>query len=60
MSSDPRDLGRFREPALLVLSSLAGGPKHGQAITEDVRSTSGVRLGPGTLYGALAILEARG
>jgi DNA-binding PadR family transcriptional regulator len=54
------DLGRFSEPSLLVLSSQAGGPKHGYAITQDVRTIAGVELGPGTLYGALARLEERG
>ncbi|MDQ6810391.1 MAG: PadR family transcriptional regulator [Actinomycetota bacterium] len=53
------DLGRFTEPAVLVLSSLAEGPKHGYAITLDARATSGIELGPGTLYGALARLERR-
>jgi DNA-binding PadR family transcriptional regulator len=54
------DLGRFAEPALLVLSSLAGGPKHGYAIIQDVRVIAGVTLGPGTLYGVLARLEQQG
>lgn len=45
---------------MLVLTSLAGGPKHGYAITQDVRELADVRLGPGTLYGALARLEERG
>jgi DNA-binding PadR family transcriptional regulator len=54
------DLGRFTEPAVLVLSSLADGPKHGYAITQDVRAMAGVKLGPGTLYGALARLEQQG
>jgi DNA-binding PadR family transcriptional regulator len=53
------DLGRFTEPAVLVLFSLAEGPKHGYAITRDVSATCGVELGPGTLYGALARLERR-
>ena len=48
------------DPALLVLTSLAAGPKHGYAITQDVERQSGVRLGPGTLYGAIARLEERG
>jgi DNA-binding PadR family transcriptional regulator len=60
MSDGVDDLGRFTEPAVLVLSSLAGGPKHGYAITQDVRAACGVELGPGTLYGALARLERRG
>ena len=54
------DLGRWTEPAMLVLSSLAGGPKHGYAIIQDVREIASVALGPGTLYGALARLEQRG
>jgi DNA-binding PadR family transcriptional regulator len=43
-----------------VLTSLAEGPKHGYAITQDVEELSGVSLGPGTLYGALARLEEKG
>ena len=54
------DLGRWTEPAMLVLSSLAGGPKHGYAIIQDVRQIASVTLGPGTLYGALSRLEQRG
>ncbi len=48
------------DPGLLILASLAGGPKHGYAIIEDVARLASVRLGPGTLYGALARLEERG
>jgi DNA-binding PadR family transcriptional regulator len=51
---------RHSDPTLLVLASLADGPKHGYAITRDVLAMSDVRLGPGTLYGALARLERRG
>ncbi len=54
------DLGRFSEPALLILSSLAGAPKHGYAIMMDVQEFSGTKLEPGTLYGALTRLEQRG
>jgi DNA-binding PadR family transcriptional regulator len=43
-----------------VLTSLAGGPRHGYAITQDVAAQVGVRLGPGTLYGAIGRLEERG
>jgi len=53
------DLGRFSEPALLILISLAEGPKHGYAMTQDIQVMSGQRLGPGTLYGAIARLEDR-
>ena len=54
------DLGRFTEPGLLILVSLAEGPKHGYAMIEDIRALAGVRLGPGTLYGALSRLERAG
>ena len=52
-------LGRFSEPALYILISLADGPKHGYAMTEDIAAVSGQKLGPGTLYGAIARLEER-
>ena len=48
------------DSALLILTSLAGGAKHGYAMIQDIRSITGVRLGPGTLYGAIARLEADG
>ena len=54
------DFGRFSEPALLILVSLASGPKHGYAMIEDIAELAGTRLGPGTLYGAISRLEARG
>jgi DNA-binding PadR family transcriptional regulator len=54
------DFGRFSEPALLILISLAEEPKHGYSMTEDIEAIAGVRLGPGTLYGAIARLESRG
>ncbi|HEX8992327.1 MAG TPA: PadR family transcriptional regulator [Anaerolineales bacterium] len=54
------EFGRFSDPALLILSSLADGPKHGYAMMTDILDLTGVRLGPGTLYGAIARLEASG
>lgn len=53
-------MGRFSDPALFILVSLAGGEKHGYAMMEDIEWTCGARLGPGTLYGALSRLEMRG
>ena len=44
MAPELADLGRFSEPALLILASLAGGAKHGYAIEKDVQQFSGVRL----------------
>lgn len=60
MNSGLSDMGRFSEPALLILTSLAEGEKHGYAMMDDIERFSGTRLGPGTLYGALARLEKRG
>src|SRR5664280_2018843 len=57
---DTLDFGRFSDPALLILTSLAGGEKHGYAMMEDIEGISGVRPGPGTLYGALSRLEQSG
>jgi DNA-binding PadR family transcriptional regulator len=54
------ELGRFAEPALLILVSLSDGPKHGYAIMADVEQGTGRPMGPGTLYAALARLEERG
>ena len=51
------DFGRFSEPALLILASLAGGEKHGYSMMEDIEAISGIKLGPGTLYGAISRLE---
>jgi len=48
------------ERSTLVLTSLAGGEKHGYALIKDVEEFSGVRLGPGTLYAALSRLEREG
>jgi DNA-binding PadR family transcriptional regulator len=52
--------GRYAGPATLILSSLAGGIKHGYALTKDIEAFAGVRLAPGTLYEALARLDAQG
>ena len=60
MEHDLSKMGRFAEPALLILTSLANGPKHGYAMMEDIERLAGTKLGPGTLYGALARLEQDG
>jgi len=49
-------LGRYAGPATWILSSLAEGPKHGYALINDIEQFAGVRLQPGTLYGALTRL----
>jgi DNA-binding PadR family transcriptional regulator len=59
-SEETAALGRFEEAAVLILTSLLTGPRHGYAIIKDVQDVAGVVLGPGTLYAALSRLEALG
>lgn len=51
---------RENDPPILILTSLASGPKHGYALMQDIEGFAGVRLGPGSLYGAIGRLEERG
>ncbi|HWF51232.1 MAG TPA: PadR family transcriptional regulator [Solirubrobacteraceae bacterium] len=53
-------LGRYAGPATLILSSLAGGTKHGYALSKDIEEFAEVRVAPGTLYEALSRLERQG
>ena len=46
--------------SVLILTSLAGGPKHGYALIKDIEAITGIRLGPGSLYGCLTKLEEAG
>ena len=57
MAAKLQELGRWSEPGLLVLASLAEGEKHGYAMVSDIEAMAGVHLGPGTLYGVLSRLE---
>ena len=57
--SEEPDLGRFSDPALVVLTCMADGPKHGYAILQESESL-GFPLSLGTLYGALNRLERLG
>ena len=56
----PKGLRRVNDPPLLILTSLADGPKHGYALAQDIGEFAGVQLSPGALYGAIARLEERG
>lgn len=61
MVSEREDLlRRAGDASVLILTSLAGGTRHGYALIKDVREFAGVDLGPGTLYGALDRLERLG
>lgn len=50
------------EPVLLILTSLAGEPRHGYALLQDIQRMSNGRviLSTGTLYGALRRLLDEG
>jgi DNA-binding PadR family transcriptional regulator len=58
--SDDGSLRRPNDPPVLILTSLADGPKHGHALAKDIEQFAGVTLGPGALYGAITRLEERG
>ncbi len=60
VAHDAAGLRRPNDPPLLILTSLAAGPKHGHALAKDIEDFAGVRLGPGALYGAITRLEERG
>ncbi len=44
----PGSRSRLPERSVLVLTSLAGGDKHGYALIKDIEAFSGLTLGPGT------------
>ena len=52
----------FQEPTFLILVALADGEHYGYGIIREVEKLSkgAVRLGPGTLYGALDRLTSEG
>jgi DNA-binding PadR family transcriptional regulator len=52
----------MQELALLLLTALANGSRHGYAIAQEVRSITDGRVSPrtGALYGALDRLLAEG
>ena len=53
---------RLQEPTFLILSALAGGPRHGYGVIKDVEELSkgAIVLRVGTLYGALDRLTGEG
>ncbi len=53
-------LRRENDPPVLILTSLAAGPKHGYALSKDIEAFAGIVLSPGALYGAITRLEERG
>ncbi len=53
-------ISRGLDASLLILMSLATGPKHGYAMIKDIADFSDTRMGPGTLYTAIERLEEAG
>ena len=60
MTASQDVLRRAGDASVLILTSLADGPKHGYALIQDINGFAGLQLGPGTLYGALDRLERLG
>ena len=58
--TDSSTFQRSNDPPVLILTSLASGPKHGHALIKDIENFAGVKIGPGALYGAITRLEERG
>jgi len=58
----PEALLPLSRPVFHILLALADGERHGYAIMQDVetRSDGEVRIGPGTLYGAIRRLREQG
>lgn len=59
---DPTELLPLSEAVFEILLSLVDQSRHGYAIMQEVeeRTQGRVRLGPGTLYGAIKRLRAQG
>jgi hypothetical protein len=55
---DPR-IGHYSDPPMLVLASLANGPKHGHAMIDDITGLCGTRLGPERFMGLLLVWKNR-
>ncbi len=53
-------LVRPNDPPMLILASLSSGAKHGYALMQDIEAFARVKLGPGSLYGAISRLEEQG
>jgi DNA-binding PadR family transcriptional regulator len=61
-SIDPQSLIPLSEPVFQILLAVADRDRHGYGIIQEVgeRTEGRVRLGPGTLYGAIKRLREQG
>ena len=61
-ANNPQDFLPLTPAAFHILLSLTDGEKHGSAIMKEVegRSDGSMRMGPGTLYGAITRLLKAG
>lgn len=61
-SPDPASLLPLSEPVFQIMLAVAAAPRHGYAIMREAeeRTDGRVRLGPGTLYGAIKRLRDQG
>lgn len=50
---------QLAEPTLFILISFADGNKHGYAIMEDIENSDDIKIGPGTLYGAISLMDKK-
>lgn len=59
---DLEDLLPLTRTVFHILVALAGGPRHGYAVAQEVEELSDGRvvLGPGTLYGSLSRMQEAG
>lgn len=60
MSSQAQASAPLTPAVFHVLLALGDGPLHGYAIMKRVEAESGLRMGPGTVYGSLDRLTAAG
>lgn len=60
-TTTPASLLPLSEAVFQILLALADRPRHGYAIMQEIetRTEGGVRLGPGTLYGAIKRLRGQ-
>ena len=54
------EVGKYRDPSMLILLSLSEHDKHGYMIMEDMRNNFHIDFSPGTLYGAITRFEKEG